>query len=247
MRQVVGRAGRRLFLTTRARTLRSLRSAPSFCPTRPRKPSFAMACCTPLSIVSPAFARCQLYRLQGRMTPWRRRGRGLRRTRGLAAGTSSLEHPGVQMIAQERGKYYLGGAAPSLPLRVCPQVLLLRLLQPRLLPSKAFSGLSSAPLCGVAKANGFGWPAQESCMCWSCPSGSTTHARLPRLGLPSPSPRPPVHAPSSDSTGRSQRVPNVGGCSGMRAGVSKRAQRAGGREAASWRHFGNEKHNPSGG
>lgn len=24
-------------------------------------------------------------------------------------GTSSLEHPGVQMIAMERGKYYLGG------------------------------------------------------------------------------------------------------------------------------------------
>lgn len=24
-------------------------------------------------------------------------------------GTSSLEHPGTQMIAMERGKYYLGG------------------------------------------------------------------------------------------------------------------------------------------
>lgn len=29
-------------------------------------------------------------------------------------GTSSLEHPGVQMIAQERGKYYISG-----PVQVC--------------------------------------------------------------------------------------------------------------------------------
>lgn len=27
----------------------------------------------------------------------------------MCYGTSSLEHPGVQMISMERGKYYLGG------------------------------------------------------------------------------------------------------------------------------------------
>uniref|UniRef100_A0A7S1SQR5 sulfate adenylyltransferase n=1 Tax=Tetraselmis chuii TaxID=63592 RepID=A0A7S1SQR5_9CHLO len=37
-------------------------------------------------------------------------------------GTSSLEHPGVQMIAMERGKYYLSGAVQGLklPTRVFP-------------------------------------------------------------------------------------------------------------------------------
>ncbi len=37
-------------------------------------------------------------------------------------GTSSLEHPGVQMISMERGKYYLGGSVYGLelPKRVFP-------------------------------------------------------------------------------------------------------------------------------
>ena len=34
----------------------------------------------------------------------------------LCYGTSSLEHPGVQMVAMERGKYYLGGAIRGLEL-----------------------------------------------------------------------------------------------------------------------------------
>ena len=40
----------------------------------------------------------------------------------LCYGSSSLEHPGVSMIAQERGKYYLGGslAGLALPKRVFP-------------------------------------------------------------------------------------------------------------------------------
>lgn len=40
----------------------------------------------------------------------------------MCYGTSSLEHPGVQMIAMERGKYYLGGAVRGLdiPKRVFP-------------------------------------------------------------------------------------------------------------------------------
>ncbi|GBF95517.1 sulfate adenylyltransferase [Raphidocelis subcapitata] len=40
----------------------------------------------------------------------------------LCYGTSSLEHPGVQMIAMERGKYYIGGKLTGLelPKRVFP-------------------------------------------------------------------------------------------------------------------------------
>lgn len=34
----------------------------------------------------------------------------------LCYGTSSLEHPGVQMIASERGNYYLGGRVWGLDL-----------------------------------------------------------------------------------------------------------------------------------
>jgi len=40
----------------------------------------------------------------------------------MCYGTSSLEHPGVQMIAMERGKYYIGGSVKGLelPKRVFP-------------------------------------------------------------------------------------------------------------------------------
>jgi sulfate adenylyltransferase len=34
----------------------------------------------------------------------------------MCYGSSSLEHPGVQMVAMERGKYYLGGAIRGLEL-----------------------------------------------------------------------------------------------------------------------------------
>lgn len=39
-----------------------------------------------------------------------------------AYGTASLEHPGVQMVAMERGNYYIGGklSAFSIPHRVFP-------------------------------------------------------------------------------------------------------------------------------
>merc|ERR1711924_590692 len=41
---------------------------------------------------------------------------------GQCYGTSSLEHPGVQMIAMERGQYYLGGKITGLdiPKRIFP-------------------------------------------------------------------------------------------------------------------------------
>lgn len=38
----------------------------------------------------------------------------------LCYGTSSLEHPGVSMIATERGRYYLGGAVQGLALPARP-------------------------------------------------------------------------------------------------------------------------------
>jgi hypothetical protein len=42
----------------------------------------------------------------------------------MCYGTSSLEHPGVQMISMERGKYYLGACSPPLFPPLCLHTLL---------------------------------------------------------------------------------------------------------------------------